>query len=643
MENTPIKPIRILPEFIANQIAAGQVVSRPESVVKELVENALDAGSDTVMVVIKDAGKQLVYVVDNGRGMSREDLSLALKRHSTSKIYESEDLEAIRTFGFRGEALASIASVADVEIRTFRRGEPNAWKLTAEPMKEEKIEPCSLDVGSQIFVRNLFYNIPARKKFLHTNLTEFRYISETMVRFALAKPDVRFIFYDDNTLIFDAKKSSLSDRIKQVIGREAAENAIPIEHSESGIKVGGFIGLPSIAAKTRSNQYLFLNGRYIQSKSINFAVFSAYEHLLEKSLHPFYLINISVDPHEYDINVHPQKYEVKFDNEKLVFTVINKAVAEALSKSGSVGDSVESLVNAVSPFERVVIPEPRKNIERDIFLVNKSTGEIVNRKSENSVYHSDFQKPNSTGRSGGNFHFSAGVERKEPLFFDINTLKPNEPETHRQPEEPATSRGSLEQLRPLAENGGGIRFFQLHSKYLFFEVASGMLIIDQHAAHERILYEKILANMNAESRKSQQLLFPENYPLSTAEMAAVKEISDDLNLMGYQFDFDDEGVSVSAVPPDDTYRTEGSVAFSEVVNQYIEESRVHIASRRENLAASFACKAAVKTGKLLSNEEVVNLVRELLQCKIPQCCPHGRPTAIEFPLVKFDKIFGRII
>ena len=640
MENRTIQPIRILPEFIANQIAAGQVVSRPESVVKELVENSLDAGSDTVMVVIKDAGKQLIYVVDNGKGMSRSDLSIALKRHSTSKIFTSEDLEAINTFGFRGEALASIASVAGIEIRTFRVNEPNAWKLTSEPMGEPKIEPCSLDVGSQIFVRNLFYNIPARKKFLHSNLTEFRYISETMVRFALAKPNIRFIFYDDTTLVFDAKKSSLLDKIKQVVGREAAENAIPLEYSESGIKISGYIGTPSIAGKTRANQYIFLNGRYIQNKSVNFAAFTAYEHLLEKALHPFYVLNISMDAAEYDINVHPLKYEVKFDDEKKVFNAVNKAVTAALSKSNFVSDAVESLVNAVSPFERVVVPQTKKSNSEDVFLVNKSTGEIVNRRSDNPAPE---PVQNTRGNSGGfSNSFRYNDIPKEPLFYNADTLKPN---LSMQKEETPTSevsKNSLDVLRPFAENASGIRFFQLHCKYLLFEVPSGMLILDQHAAHERVLYEKILANMNSSQHKSQQLLFPEEYTLSPAVIAAIKEIASEINSMGYIFTTDDCKVSVSAVPPDDAFGSGSEIAFSEVINQYIEESRVRIASRRENLAASFACKAAIKTGKILSREEIVDLVKALLACDMPQCCPHGRPTSIIFPLTKFDKIFGRI-
>ncbi|MCK5742693.1 MAG: DNA mismatch repair endonuclease MutL, partial [Chlorobi bacterium] len=371
--------ITILPDFIANQIAAGEVVQRPESVVKELVENAVDAGATAIAVVVRGSGKQLIHIVDNGDGMSEEDLRLSVKRHATSKILTTEDLEEIRSFGFRGEALASISSVSNLEIRTKRDGDAHAWSLVADPMKDDIVTPCNSDKGTQIFVKNLFYNVPARRKFLKSDLTEFRYISNTMIRFALSHPQIRFTFYDNDSLIFDVKPSDIETRIEGVLGKKTAENIIPVKSDHESMSVSGFVGMPLLAKSTGSGQYLFLNDRAIISKSLNHAVFSAYEHLLERKAHPFFILNIEVDPKVIDINVHPQKQEVKFENERTVYNLVKSAIGFALQDHNLVPELhlTNDLANTPIETESAI----GGSADSDLFLVNKITGEIMNRQT----------------------------------------------------------------------------------------------------------------------------------------------------------------------------------------------------------------------------------------------------------------------
>jgi DNA mismatch repair protein MutL len=322
--------IKILPDFIANQIAAGEVVQRPESVVKELVENSLDAGADEIAVLIKNAGKQLIHIIDNGAGMNEDDLRLSIKRHATSKIFSQEQLESIVTFGFRGEALASIASVAKLEIRSKQKDDNIGLKLTSEPGKEPSIEPFNTNDGTQIFVQSLFYNTPARRKFLRSNITEFRHISETMIKFAIANKNKRFTFYDDNNIIFDVKPEPLEKRIENLIGPQIKDNLIAVEYEDEKLNIGGFIGTPELAAKRSYGDYLYLNGRPIKSRSLSHAIFTAFEHLLDKNSKPFFILFLSIDPRDVDINVHPQKHEVKFENERYIYNSVLKAVSNAL-------------------------------------------------------------------------------------------------------------------------------------------------------------------------------------------------------------------------------------------------------------------------------------------------------------------------
>lgn len=628
--------IKILPDFVANQIAAGEVVQRPESVVKELVENSLDSGADTIAVVVRDAGKKLVHVADNGSGMNREDLELSIKRHATSKIMTHEDLEEIRTFGFRGEALASIASVASIEIRSRRERDDFGLALVAEPMSQTRIEPISMDFGTQIFVRNLFYNVPARKKFLKSNLTEFRYISETMIRFALVSPEKNFAFYDGDHLIFNVKKESPESRVRALFGEEIGREVIPVDFENDYIKIEGFVGRPNVAKRSRSNQYLFLNGRSVESKSLGYAVFSAFEHLLEKSKKPIYILNLIVDPKDVDVNVHPQKREVKFEEERFVFSSLNRAVSEALKRENLVPRATFAESSSKSPFEKIELGGRQSNASG---LVNKDTGEIIDypnypSKPNFKTGNDDFISRRGFSGTGGFRDERSGRPTKEELsafdeIFSDRSVHSTNVEKDQADTERLNDYSTVEK-----------KYWQLHKKYVFVKTEEGAMIIDQHAAHERILYEKALKTMKREFSKSQNLLFETAVDLDSSERTLAEELSEDLRKLGFDFSLKESQAILKGVPIDASHGDETTL-FKEVLDGYREFDEIRESGKRDNLAASFGCKSAIKTGQKLSDAEIERLIEDLFKCEVPYACPHGRPIIIEITLDELDKRFSR--
>jgi DNA mismatch repair protein MutL len=628
--------IHILPEYIANQIAAGEVVQRPESVVKELVENSLDAGADHVSVVVRGAGKQLIHILDNGSGMSRDDLALATKRHATSKIKTVQDLEHIMTLGFRGEALASIGAVAHLEIRTRQEDDEFGWKLAAEPLKDDTIEPFKSEKGTQIFVRNLFFNVPARKKFLRSDLTEFRHISETMLKFALSRPNIRFTFYDADSLIFDVKPTNLEQRIIALMGDRTASQLIPVEFAAPLVKVSGFVGQPSMAKQSRSGQYFFLNGRAIASRALTHAVFFPFEHLLDKNSHPFFVLNIEIDAEKVDVNVHPQKHEVKFDDERMVYNTIHQAVSEALQRSNLVREAHFREQIAQSPFEKVQLsPSSTPN---DILLVNRLTGEIINtslqERSFSSASSGQTQSYNSPSSKPSQYsqEYTPTTQKQsfggaqQNAFEALFGTPPNE------------TQAPKEQL--FEEPQAQMTVWQLHNKYVFAQTDKGVMVIDQHNAHERILYERALKAMNEQFANGQKLLFPVKIMLNSAEKALFEEVSANLELLGFDITITDGVAEVRGVPLD-VHSGEEESALKEILAQYEEYQQIRHSDSRDNLAASYGCKAAIKTGQRLSENEMRRLVEDLFATSTPYVCPHGRPVVIDFPLGEFDRRFGR--
>lgn len=614
--------IQLLPDFLANQIAAGEVVQRPESIVKELIENSLDAGAECITVLIKKAGKHMIHIVDNGLGMSKTDLEMSIKRHATSKIRTSEDLEKIQTLGFRGEALASIAAISHIEIRTKRDIDPHGWKLDSEPLSIPSINPSQLEKGTQIIVKNLFFNVPARRKFLKSDIVEFRYISETMIRFALAKPDIRFIFYDGDNLVFDVHPSTLLERIKDLFGDQTSSGLLSIDSLTEEIKLSGFIGLPHLAKQSRAGQHFFLNGRAIVSRSLNHAVFQAYEHLIEKQLHPFFVLNISLDPSKVDVNVHPQKHEVKFEYEKGIYNCIQYAVQNALAKAHIVPELQFRTDIQQAPFERMHISPIQSQstfASQDSFLVNRLTGEIVDNNPRTNFSSSTFQY-NKTRDSQS---FTPQTKTAYDQLFGSEHLQDALKDQHSQK---SILPGSM---------------WQLHNKYICIEHEHGLMMIDQHAAHERILYESSLKSLQDESGKSQTLLFPITVHVLPQDLLLFHELRDSLEKLGFVFsDEHDNRIIISALPNDIKVGNEEH-ALLDILEQYREYDNIQPHSMRHNLAASMGCKAAIKAGQSLNQQEMNRLIEDLFICSMPYVCPHGRPIILDIPLAELDRRFGR--
>lgn len=675
--------IQILPDFIANQIAAGEVVQRPESVIKELVENSLDAGATEIVVIVRGAGKQLLHVIDNGKGMSRADLELAPKRHATSKIRTAEDLARIMTLGFRGEALASICSVAQVEIRTRRPADEHGWKLLSEPLQEPTIEPTAMEAGTQIFVRNLFYNVPARRKFLRSDLTEFRHIADTMTRFALSRSDVRFVFYDDDSLNFDLAPTSPYQRILDALGKRFTETLMRVDFSErlangSDIHIAGYIGQPHFAKRTKAEQFFTMNGRVIASRQLSHAVMSAYEHLIDQSSYPPFVLALTLDPERVDVNIHPQKHEVKFDDDRTIYTAIRRAVTETLARhnltpSAQFRGSNETFPEFGGNLERMTLAPQSPSGRAESVLVNRDTGEVLpNAKREAEPRYTPPTERRMSGRELSAYEQIFGKERSfspenrqasafQSSAFQDNTFRgtafdtpPSNRSLDTEPSEQDIPQQGISQ-KDISQQGNyqadasqaaspqavaGKFFWQLHKKYIVMPTASGLAVIDQHAAHERILYERALKAMNEGFKYGQELLFPVHCELTSGDAALTKELLPELQMLGFDLALTQEGVEIRGIPADVRTGYEED-ALRELLEQYREYNELRHTSVRDNLAASFGCRSAIRAGDSLTFQEMRHLVDDLYAAEMPYVCPHGRPTVIEIALEEFDRRFGR--
>lgn len=604
--------IKILPDFIANQIAAGEVVQRPESVVKELVENSIDAGADSIGVFVKNAGKSLIHIIDNGNGMSETDISLSVKRHATSKILSVSDLDAIRTFGFRGEALASICSVAHVEIKSKRENDKFGFKLLSEPNAEVKIEPVNCDKGTQVIVRNLFFNVPARRKFLKSNLTEFRHISDTITKIALSYPEIRFTFYDEDNLIFDAPQQGLRERIGQILGDHYADEVIPFDFSNDYIRFSGYIGKPSLSRQNRSGQYLYLNRRPIFSPSLNHSIFSAYEHLLEKNQKPLFIINMTIDFSKVDVNVHPQKHEVKFEDERYIYNLLMNSVANTLSNNDLAPVFIPDLIASKSPY--ISANDAEKG---DKILVNTITGEIIQNTSKqfsdfqlNRDFHS--QRLTNTPNWRSAFDEIFNKSSNQSLSLDLNEKKS------------VISFGKT---------------IQVDSSFIIANFEGGLILIDQYRASKKVIYEKIKKSaINSTSRAVQSLIFPIAVSLTLSEHGIVRQISADLNKIGFEFEIDNDIVFINTIPQFILQGKE-SIIFKELIHELSEEKQFSTDKQFESVLIKFAGKSALGRNIVLSETEQVQLVDDLLHCDNPLFTADGLKVGI---IIKSEDILRRL-
>lgn len=626
--------IHQLPESLANKIAAGEVVQRPESVVKELVENALDAGATEIAVVVRSAGKALILVVDNGSGMDEEDAQTAFLRHATSKISTAEDLDRIMTLGFRGEALAAIAAVSQVELKTRTADQDLGTLVRAENGHITEVTKTATERGTSIAVRNLFFSVPARRKFLKSNATELKHIVEVMQRFALCRPDVTFTFSDDDALVINVRTETMEERVGSLYGDEMRNALLQMEIAGDGIKVSGYVGRPNFARRSKSDQYMFLNGRMISSKLLSHAVFTGYEHLMDAQSYPPYILFLEIDPERVDVNVHPTKSEVKFDDEGAIYALLQEGTRRALQAHNLTPamtlpnrETADSVIAAL----RFALPGYDRAEKIPTTPPPTSSGGGM-----------DERRPPASGRSGSASGVSDDLLRQ---LFGNPTADANAPRT---PSPATTSVGDdavsfRQEVRPIPdeETGEQSEVWQIHNKYIISQIRSGIMIVDQHVAHERILYERAVEAMKRQLPMSQQLLFPLELRISPAEYALVREIRSKLAALG--FDIGIEGgdrVTINGVPNDVRPGQEGAI-LRELLDQYQEYQTVGLADQLDLVAASFACRASIKAGDRLSAPEMLNLIEQLFSTSMPYVCPHGRPIVIRIDLGELDRRFGR--
>ena len=612
--------IKILPQFIANRIAAGEVVGRPEAVVKELIENSIDAGANSLQLIIRDAGKSLIQVVDNGSGMNEDDAILSFQRHATSKISEADDLEHITTLGFRGEALASIAAVAQVELKT-RRADDELGTLIknhgSEIVEHTKIQA---EKGTSIAVRNLFYNTPARRNFLKTNQTEFRHIYETFTRLAIANFGCAFSFINEDEEIFDLPSQSLIERLTSIFGKEAGENLLEVDHTNELLSLKGYISKPSFTKKNKQDQNLYLNNRYVVSKALSFAVHSAYEDLVDKGDYPNFFLFLKLDPAKFDINVHPSKLEVKFEEERALFSFIRRGVWNTLEKNDLI---VKVKIPETTGFD---IAQNKPVYNTNIFKSTNFTGKVPqaggftfkkheDAPGEQTVIHEMFGK-----NSNSAFEFT-----DEGIPHQVKT--PLEEKMYKEPDTDSL----------VSKN----EIWQFQRKYIMYQLESTLMIIDQHAAHERILYEQAIERLNSNANLTQQLLIPIYIELNPVDYEVARTIEAELGSLGFEIELQSKRkVKIKGIPSDVRIGDEGKI-LQELIDQYKEYDIKLNLEKRDNLAKSYACKHAIKAGDYLSEGEMLNLIDKLFSVKMPYVCPHGRPTIVKLSMDELDKMFYR--
>lgn len=593
--------IIILPQHIANKIAAGEVVNRPESAVKELLENSIDAEADRITLIIKDAGKSLMQVTDNGSGMSEEDARLCFHRHSTSKIRNAEDLDNITTLGFRGEALSSIAAVSQMEMKTRTKDESVGTQIRIEGTEVKEITKVACEKGTSVTVKNLFFNTPARRNFLKSNQTEFRHIYDTFVRIAISHPDIAFEFINQDDKLFTLESSAIQERIKNLFTEEFFDSLLPIQFENSLIKLTGYISKPGFTKKTKQEQFFYLNKRFFRNNSLNFAVYSGYDDLIEKGDYPSFIISIETDPSKVDVNIHPSKLEVRFEDEGMIFGLIKSSIKKSLSENRLIFD----IGFDEQKGERKGAESGGEKFKFDL------KGDYIS-KQTTSLKQDVIEK-----------ELSRETE-DEANIFELPGLQETIFEHKKKPEEEK------------------FNVWQFQKKYIICETEVGLMLIDQHAAHERILYENAQKWLQSKSGFSQQLIIPIKIELSKIDYMLIKELTEELQSLGFNFNLkENDEVEITGIPPEIKVGEEQTI-LKDLIEQYKEYGKELQIEKKDNLAKSFACRGAVKTGDLLQKEEMIKLIDNLFSCEMPYVCPHGRPTIVRINTEELDKRFQRL-
>jgi DNA mismatch repair protein MutL len=612
--------IQLLPDAIANQIAAGEVVQRPASALKELLENAVDAGATQVQVVVKEAGKQLIHVIDNGKGMSATDARMSFERHATSKIRKSSDLFAIRTFGFRGEALASIAAVAQVELKTRQADSELGTMIQIEGSEVKKQEPFAGNVGTSVSMKNLFFNVPARRNFLRSNPVEMRHIVDEFQRVALSYPEIGFSLFQQDLEVYNLTPGKLSHRVVQVFGKNYQGQLVPCEEYTPHINVKGYVGKPEHAKKTRGEQFFFVNNRYIRSSYLHYAVSSAFEGLLQSDQHPFYVLFLEIDPSHIDINVHPTKTEIKFDDERTVYAVIRSAVKQALG-SHHIVPSIDFTFDVNFNEKWDQDPSKKEQLTREHSYKTFNTPEF--KKADPSGWERLFEGTNSD-KSNQIAQFKQSDDDTEILTFSSKV----------NPDHRANSFS-----RSLEEEATGTTF-QVELSYVVAQMSTGMLILDQQVAHERILYERYLRQLKLAQGPSQQCLFPPVLNLGPSDFALVIDMMPELHSLGFMVaEFGKDTIVIQGVPADIQIKNEKEL-FEGLLEQFKNFKSELSLDKRENLARSLARKSALKKGQKLTAQEMENLVGQLFACQNPNFGLGSNKSFVKLNISNIHSFFG---
>lgn len=611
--------IQLLPDHVANQIAAGEVVQRPASVVKELLENAIDAGADVIKLIVKDAGKTLIQVIDNGKGMSVTDARLSFERHATSKIRNADDLFQLSTKGFRGEALASIAAIAHVELKTKQDGDDVGTSIVIEGSEVASQDVVVTPKGTSLSVKNLFFNIPARRNFLKSNTVELRHIIDEFHRVALAHPNISFSLYNNGSETFNLPVSNYRQRIVNIFGNKTNEKLVPVEEDTEVLQISGFVGKPEFAKKTRGEQYFFVNNRFIKSAYLNHAILSAFEGLLKTGAHPSYFLNLTVNPQTIDINIHPTKTEIKFDDEHTLYAILRSAVKHSLGQFN---------IAPVLDFERDATLDTPYNLKT-------SKTEVPKIEVDSDFNPFQESKPTS-GKQTPSFK-KAPAENWESLYVGLESKSNGSSDFREITFESEETVSSLFEDKEASEKANST--YQFHNKYIISAIKSGLLVIDQSRAHQRILYEDFLKDITVKEGVSQQLLFPLELHFSSQELEIVKQLKEDLEHTGFVFsNVTEESIEIKGVPvmvPE----SEISIILEQLISDVQNEVPDANFSATDLLAKSMAKSLAIKTGQSLQKDEQEHIVNKLFACKEPNVSPTNRLTFITVGVDELDKKF----
>ena len=599
--------IQLLPDNIANQIAAGEVIQRPASAVKELLENAVDADATEISLFVNDAGKALIQVIDNGKGMSETDARMAFERHATSKISSIEDLFRIKTMGFRGEALASIAAVAQVELKTKRAEDETGIYVEIENSMVNKQEPIAVATGTSIAMKNLFFNVPARRNFLKSNPSELRHIIDEFIRVAMAFPEVFFSLTSNGQQVFHLEKGTLKQRIVQILGNNYNAKLVSVQERTDYLDILGFVGKPETAKKTRGDQYLFVN---------NHAIMSAFADMVPKDSFPMYALFIDLDPSQIDINVHPTKQEIKFEDEKIVYAFVQSAVKHALAQfsiTPTLDFELDGDIQHLDAVNKPITEQQRSSASSSSLFqtfTKKNQAHFIEKKSELAHWKDFYEKPSA--ESLKDYSTSA-----QPIpAFEMQVLNKEQPQPHSD-------------------------LMQLHNAYIVVQNDKGYLLINQQNAHEQILYERFSGAVSGKAIATQQSLFPTTIELAPADTVMLTELIPDLKQLGYQLEPFGNNTFVIKGTPADMPQAGETNAIERLLEQYKHFSNDLKYSKREKLLRSLSLQQSIKIGNALSQKEMKQLTEDLFLCSIPNATPTGKPTYMSFKKEELDKMFGR--